>query len=65
MHDDFGVRYVNTGDWVESCTGLVEHYDGRLEILRWAEIVRQRTLAEAALDRAQRKGAKASEAAAA
>jgi len=28
-------HYVNTGDWVESCTALVEHLDGRLEILRW------------------------------
>jgi UDP-2,3-diacylglucosamine pyrophosphatase LpxH len=32
IHD---VQYVNTGDWVESCTALVEHWDGRLEILRW------------------------------
>ncbi|WP_084696091.1 UDP-2,3-diacylglucosamine diphosphatase [Salisaeta longa] len=30
-----GVQYVNTGDWVESCTALVEHYDGRLEIKQW------------------------------
>ena len=29
--------YANDGDWVESCTALVEHADGRLEILRWAE----------------------------
>ena len=29
------VQYVNTGDWVESCTALVEHFDGRLELLRW------------------------------
>ncbi|HKL88030.1 MAG TPA: hypothetical protein VJ884_03420, partial [Salinibacter sp.] len=28
-------QYVNTGDWVESCTALVEHLDGRLELLRW------------------------------
>ncbi len=26
--------YLNTGDWVESCTAAVEHSDGRLEILR-------------------------------
>ncbi len=32
-----GVRYVNTGDWVESCTAVVEHYDGRLELVRWTE----------------------------
>jgi len=25
--------YFNTGDWVESCTALVEHYDGRIELL--------------------------------
>ncbi|PSQ78239.1 MAG: UDP-2,3-diacylglucosamine diphosphatase [Bacteroidetes bacterium QH_7_62_13] len=30
-----GTHYVNTGDWVESCTALVEHIDGRLELLRW------------------------------
>ncbi len=29
------VQYINTGDWVESCTALVEHIDGRLELLRW------------------------------
>jgi UDP-2,3-diacylglucosamine pyrophosphatase LpxH len=30
------VLYCNDGDWVESCTALVEHGDGRLEILEWA-----------------------------
>ena len=40
MHDEFGVRYVNTGDWVESCTAVVEHFDGRFEIVRWAEVLR-------------------------
>jgi UDP-2,3-diacylglucosamine pyrophosphatase LpxH len=33
-----GVLYCNDGDWVESCTALVEHHDGRLEVLHWAEI---------------------------
>jgi UDP-2,3-diacylglucosamine pyrophosphatase LpxH len=37
LHDDFGIRYVNTGDWVESCTAVVEHYDGALELVRWAD----------------------------
>ena len=32
------VIYCNDGDWVESCTALVEHADGRMEILNWAEI---------------------------
>ncbi len=30
--------YCNAGDWVESCTALVEHFDGRLELLRWKEL---------------------------
>jgi UDP-2,3-diacylglucosamine pyrophosphatase LpxH len=33
-----GVTYINDGDWVESCTALVEHFDGRLEILEWARL---------------------------
>lgn len=36
MRDIDGVLYVNDGDWVESCTALVEHPDGELEILNWA-----------------------------
>ena len=32
-----GFIYANTGDWVESLTALVEHYDGRLEIIGWKE----------------------------
>ena len=31
-----GVMYMNDGDWVESCTALVEHADGRFELLDWA-----------------------------
>jgi len=31
-----GIHYINDGDWVESCTALVEHMDGRLEIVEWA-----------------------------
>jgi len=31
------VTYYNDGDWVESCTALVEHFDGRMEIIDWAE----------------------------
>jgi UDP-2,3-diacylglucosamine pyrophosphatase LpxH len=30
-----GIHYLNDGDWVESCTALVEHRDGRFEIIRW------------------------------
>ncbi len=33
----FGVRYLNCGDWVESCTAIAEHEDGRFEILTWTD----------------------------
>lgn len=36
MRDIGGVVYMNTGDWVESCTALVEHPDGRFELLDWS-----------------------------
>ncbi len=37
-----GITYANDGDWVESLTALVEHDDGRLEIIDWAEDLRAR-----------------------
>lgn len=33
-----GVTYMNSGDWVESMTALVEHQDGRWEIITWSNI---------------------------
>ena len=39
IKDIEGVVYMNDGDWVESCTALVEHMDGRWEIVTWNEIV--------------------------
>jgi UDP-2,3-diacylglucosamine pyrophosphatase LpxH len=41
MHSSFKVAYVNTGDWVESCTAVVEHWDGSLELIRWSKIRQQ------------------------
>lgn len=38
MRDIDGIAYINDGDWVESCSALVEHPDGRLEILEWAKL---------------------------
>jgi UDP-2,3-diacylglucosamine pyrophosphatase LpxH len=37
IRDLGGVLYCNDGDWVESCTALVEHLDGRLEIIQWLD----------------------------
>lgn len=42
-----GLTYANDGDWVESLTALVEHGDGRLEVIEWAEVLRQRQRAAA------------------
>lgn len=28
------VDYVNCGDWVDSCTAIVEHFDGKLELIQ-------------------------------
>jgi len=36
MRDFDGFTYINTGDWVESCTAVVEHGDGRMEIIAWS-----------------------------
>ena len=49
MRDIHGVTYCNDGDWVESCTALVEHENGELEILDWSQIrLKPQALAQAA-----------------
>ena len=30
-----GITYINCGDWVDSCTAVVEHTDGRMELVEW------------------------------
>lgn len=40
MREIQGVLYLNDGDWVESCTAIVEHHDGRLELIDWAALNR-------------------------
>jgi UDP-2,3-diacylglucosamine pyrophosphatase LpxH len=37
LHDEFGLRYINCGDWVESCTAVAEHEDGRFEVITWTQ----------------------------
>ena len=37
MREVENVLYCNDGDWVDSCTALVEHPDGRLELLDWMQ----------------------------
>jgi UDP-2,3-diacylglucosamine pyrophosphatase LpxH len=43
MRPIHGIAYMNDGDWVESCTALVEHMDGRFELLDWVAEMRSRT----------------------
>ena len=38
IKDINGFLYVNTGDFVESCTAIVEHFNGELELLRWQKV---------------------------
>jgi UDP-2,3-diacylglucosamine pyrophosphatase LpxH len=39
IRDIDGITYMNCGDWVESCTALVEHHNGTFEIIKWREYV--------------------------
>jgi UDP-2,3-diacylglucosamine pyrophosphatase LpxH len=32
-----GVEYLNCGDWVESCTALIEHFDGTIELVHCSD----------------------------
>jgi UDP-2,3-diacylglucosamine pyrophosphatase LpxH len=37
MREIEGVLYLNDGDWVESCTAIVEGFDGAMRIVDWLE----------------------------
>ena len=54
-----GILYVNTGDWVESCTAILEDGTGKLTLVDWeARIARRKALARRAK---RRKSAKSKE----
>ena len=36
------ILYYNTGDWVESCTALVEDFDGNIRLVRWLDELNSR-----------------------
>jgi UDP-2,3-diacylglucosamine pyrophosphatase LpxH len=40
LGDRDGVLYCNSGDWVDSCSALIERRDGQLELWHWADIAR-------------------------
>ncbi|SOC42734.1 UDP-2,3-diacylglucosamine pyrophosphatase LpxH [Rhizobium subbaraonis] len=56
IEDIDGIRYINTGDWVESCTAVVEHWDGTMELITW-QMPAARAAAVAALPRQAEKAA--------
>jgi UDP-2,3-diacylglucosamine pyrophosphatase LpxH len=33
------IHYLNSGDWVESLTAIIEHHDGRMELVRYASFI--------------------------
>jgi len=35
IRDINGQTYINCGDWVDSCTAIIEHMDGRMELVQW------------------------------
>lgn len=43
------IHYLNSGDWVESMTAIVEHFDGRFELVEFTQFARQFPLPEEAL----------------
>jgi UDP-2,3-diacylglucosamine pyrophosphatase LpxH len=59
IRDIGGVLYVNTGDFVETCSAVAEHQDGRLEILYWQRTAEERRLAAEAEQASTESAAKA------
>lgn len=45
MREIEGVQYINTGDWVESCTAVGETFDGKFELINWTSEVEARHIA--------------------
>jgi len=35
------IHYLNSGDWVESLTAIIEHHDGRMELVQYEEFMEQ------------------------
>ena len=44
-----GMTYINCGDWVDSCTAIVEQYDGRMQLVRWTHPAEATTASEVAI----------------
>jgi UDP-2,3-diacylglucosamine pyrophosphatase LpxH len=44
------VHYLNSGDWVESLTAIVEHFDGRMELIDFADFRKEFPLEDEAVE---------------
>ncbi|SDE69049.1 UDP-2,3-diacylglucosamine pyrophosphatase LpxH [Sphingomonas carotinifaciens] len=53
MREIGGIAYYNDGDWVEGCTALVEHHDGRMELLHWGDEIARRAAPPEAISAAK------------
>ena len=42
MRKIYGIQYLNCGDWVESCTAIVETFEGEWKIIYWQEEMEQK-----------------------
>ena len=51
IHDTHGTHYINTGDWVESCSAVAETFEGEFVLIRWTRLTR--TAPERALAQSQ------------
>jgi UDP-2,3-diacylglucosamine pyrophosphatase LpxH len=51
IRDIDGITYINTGDFVESCTAVAEHEDGRLEVLCWQMTAEEQRIAAITADK--------------
>ena len=64
-----GTTYINCGDWVDSCTAILEHQDGRMELVEWGsqhsvtEVLAAQLAAEPALPQSIPAAARQAEAA--
>jgi hypothetical protein len=40
------IHYLNSGDWIESLTAIVEHYDGRFELVDYTAFLHDHPMPE-------------------
>src|SRR4029077_14675783 len=50
FHQFAGVTYYNCGDWVESCTAMIEQPDGRIELVTYPAFPAPRSTKMSALE---------------